>query len=251
MVKPDEAELMRLYRHFLKNVGMFCPVCMRGIYAGQFSLAKQFKIPLVLKGTSKRTEETLAPEIFQDGSLSFFKNVIRNFPFSNDIRPFLIDRDFNAKLIRAIYILSKGKYIWGAIDIQVPEYFDWNYKNIYKIITDEMNWKALPDRDEHVDCLADPAVHYLRGQRCKDLTANTIRYSAEIRSGQMDRQTAIELVDEEKEKGINEKYIDYFIERLGISRQDLQSYMQNNLRHMKFQNDDILINSFNMIRKLL
>ncbi|MBC2714601.1 MAG: hypothetical protein HF978_04760 [Desulfobacteraceae bacterium] len=251
VVKPDEKLLMQLYKHFLKHVGMFCPVCMRGIYYGQFSIAKQHKIPLVLKGTSMRTEENLVPEIFQDGSLSFFKNVLKKFPFTSDIRPFLIDRDLKAKIFRAIYLLSKGKYIFGSIDIQVPEYFDWIYEDIYKIISNEMGWKALPDRDEHVDCLADPTVHYLRAIRCKALTPNTLRYSAEIRSCQMDRQKAINLIEEEKQAGIKTKYIDYFIDKLCISRQDLMSYMSNNLRHMKFQRDGLIMSGFNMIRKLI
>ena len=82
--KPNSKLLMRLYRHFLQHTGLFCPVCMRGIYVGQFTTCKQFNIPLVLKGSSRRTEETLVPEIFQDGRLSFFKNVLKKYPFDED-----------------------------------------------------------------------------------------------------------------------------------------------------------------------
>lgn len=251
VVKPDKHLMMKLYKHFMENVAMFCPVCMRGIYAGQFSITKQYKIHLVFKGTSKRTEEKLVPELFQDGSLSFFKNVLKKFPFSKDIRPFLIDRGLSSKIFRAVYLLSKGKYVFGSVDVQFPDYFPWNYEDIYKKISEEMGWRALPDRDEHVDCLADPTVHYLREIRCKDLTVNTLRYSAEIRSGQMDREKAIKLVEDEERTGIKPEYIDYFTDKLGISKDNLLSYMSNNLRHMEFQKEGFLMNGFNMVRKLV
>ncbi|MGA1841299.1 MAG: hypothetical protein ACMUIU_11800 [bacterium] len=246
--KPNEKLLMKLYRHFLKHTGLFCPVCMRGIYVAQLLTARQFNIRLILKGTSRRTEENLVPEIFQDGRLSFFKNVLKKYPFDENIRSFCIDRNLKEKLCRAIYLLSHGKIILGAIDIQLPDFFDWNYKEIYQVISNEMGWKTLPDRDEHVDCLADPAVHYSRKFRCKDLTPSTLRYSAEIRSGQLDRSKALGLINEEELKGINEEYIDYFLTKLEIGFNDLEFYLIDKFRHMEFQKEGIMMSIFNKIR---
>jgi hypothetical protein len=224
---------------------------MRGIYVTQYLTAQQFNIPLVLKGSSHRTEENLVPEIFQDGGLSFFKNFLNKFPFDDDIRTFYTDRNFKAKVYKALYLLSNKKIILGALDIQLPDFIDWDYDEIYKTITIEMGWKALPDRDEHVDCLADPTVHYLRKIRCRDLTPNTLRYSAEIRSGQIDRSKALDLVEEEERHGINSKYIDYFLDELHITSDDLESYMVNNLRHMDYQKEGIIISTFRKILRIM
>jgi hypothetical protein len=224
---------------------------MRGIAIGQFSITKQFDIPLVLRGSSQRTEERVVPEIFQDGRLSFFKNVLREHPFDEDIRTFYTDRGVKEKILRALYILSGGRINLGTIEVQVPDYMEWDYPEIYKTISHEMGWKALPDRDEHVDCLADPAVHYLREIRCSDLTANTLRYSAEIRLGLRDRSEALQLINEESRNGIKKEYIDYFLDKLEITGDDLEKYMENDLRHMKYQREETAMLIFQKLRAIL
>ena len=133
------------------------------------------------------------------------------------------------------------------MDVQVPDYLDWNYHEIYDIIRNEMGWEALPDRDEHVDCLADPAVHYLREIRCGDLTQNTLRYSAEIRSGQRERSEALDLIKEEMIQGVNVDYINYFLSKLEITPYDLSCFMKNPLRHLEYQREDWSMRVFKKI----
>ena len=249
-VKPNEILLMSLYKHFMKHTGMFCPVCMRGIGSGQFTTAKQFDIPLVLSGTSLRTEEKVVPEIFQDGGLLFFKNVLKQHPFEGDIRSFYTDRGVKEKLYRLFYILSKGKISLGSLNIHLPDYFEWDYPEIYKKITEEMGWQALTDRDEHVDCLADPIVHHLRNIRCKDLTPNTLRYSAEIRAGLRDRSEALELINKEMITKTNKDYVEYFLNKVHITSDELELYMKDNLRHMDYQQNELHISLINKIRNI-
>lgn len=249
--KPSEKLLMKLYKHFLQYTGMFCPVCMRCIHFYQIITTRYFNIPLVLKGSSKRTEENLVPEIFQDGNLLFFKNVLKKYPIKENTRIFYTDRNLLEKISRAIYLLSSGKIIFGSVDIQLPDYLDWDYDLIYRTITDEMGWRPLQDRDEHVDCLADPTVHFLRKLRCGDLTPSTLRYSAEIRSGQVSREKAIKLIEKEMYTYPNYRYIEYFLNKINITSEDLDSFMDNNLRHMDFQKKGFTLSLFNKIRKLL
>jgi N-acetyl sugar amidotransferase len=246
--RPDKDTMMRLYRHFIEHTGMFCPVCMRGIYAGQFWVARKYDIPLVFKGTSARTEERLVPEIFQDGRLSFFKNVLKRHPFEADIKELSHDRTWAEKFQRAVYLLSKGKIAFGRIELQVPDYVDWNYQEIYETIVKHMGWKPTPQNDDHIDCFADPIVHYyVRGYRLPDLTPNTLKYSAEIRVGQIDRNTALQNVDEELKNKSTPKEISYFLEKLNLSKEQFDKYMQDGKRHMQYQNDGFLMNTFNYI----
>ena len=248
--RPDPAQLMRLYRHFYKHTGLFCPVCMRGIYAGEFSLMKAYDIPLNFGGTSRRTEEKVVPEIFQAGDITFFENVLKAHPFPEDIRIYRYERSLKEKLNRALFLLSKGKIHRGWSKISLPDYLDWNYDEIFEKIS-EIGWKSLPDRDEHVDCEVDPVVHYQRQLQIPDLSYNTLKYSAEIRAGQMSREEALKLVEAEME--IKEpKQLNNFLEKLDITRKEFDLYMENryNLQHMQYQKERLLMRAFkSLIRR--
>lgn len=250
--KPNEAVQTQLYRHFMDHTGLFCPVCMRGVNAGQFTISQQFKVPLMLKGTSKRTEENVVPEIFQAGYISFFRNVLRRHPYqgSGNIDYYFTDRRLRDKIYRALYILSNGRLTFGTLDVQVPDYLDWDYRHIRDTIKSELGWETLPDRDEHVDCLADPTGHYLRKLRYNDLTPNTLRYSAEIRSGQMQRDEALACVENELQDGISDRNLQYFLDKLQMSHDELLASLKEPLRHMDYQKDDLLVASFKKARQM-
>lgn len=246
--RPNEDVLMRLYKHFFEHTGLFCPVCMRGIAAGIFFATEQFKIPLVLKGTSVRTEERLAPEIFQDGASSFFENVLESHPFFDDVRSIRYNRGMKEKVGKAAFLLTNGRLRLGSIDIDVADYLDWNYKQVYETISHEMGWQALPDRNEHVDCSIDPVMHYLRQLRVPELTPNTLRYSAEVRCGQMDREQALALVEAEKENRSAPKELELFLDKLKMSRNEFDSCLGDGLRHTKYQEDGRLMSIFRCVQ---
>jgi hypothetical protein len=233
---PSRDLMMRLYRHFTEHTGMFCPVCMRGITAGTFFVSSQFRIPLVLSGSSERTEERAAPEFFQDGQLSYFKNVLRAHPFPEDVRALLYDRTLTEKAWRALFLLSRGKIALGRMDLYLPDYLEWNYARIYQTITTKMGWRALPDRDEHVDCFADPIVHhFVREIRVPELTPSTLRCSAVVRVGQMTRPEALEVVERERRDRARPKDAQRFLDSLGMSEQEFVGHMKDGSRHMRYQ----------------
>ncbi|MBI5472754.1 MAG: hypothetical protein HY961_10465 [Ignavibacteriae bacterium] len=234
--RPNPDMMMSLYRHFLKHAGMFCPVCMRGITAGEFMISDTFDVPLVLKGTSRRTEERLAPEIFQDGNISFFRKVLKQHPFDGNVGALLYDRSLWGKLQRGMFLLSRGRLRTGRIDLYMPDYFEWNYAEIFRVISQEMGWKRLPDRDEHIDCIAEPLVHYyIREQKIPELTQSTLRYSAEIRDGQMTREDALRIVEQERQERKSPKETTPVLERLGITEEALATCVDHGVRHAQFQ----------------
>jgi hypothetical protein len=238
--KPNQNIMMILYKHFYKHTGLFCPVCMRGIYSGAYSLMRQFDIPIALGGTSIRTEERVVPEIFQAGQLSFFENVLRDHPFPEDIRVLKYERSLKEKFCYALFLLTKGKIRVGWSQIRPGEYLDWNYSEIYEKIS-ELGWKSLPDRDEHVDCEVDPVVHYQRQLQIPDLSYNTLRYSAMVRAGEMTREEALRLVEGEIEIKVPEE-LEVFLNKLDMTKKDFDLYMENRykLRHMKYQKEPTL-----------
>jgi len=239
VVRPSATLLGALYRHFMEHTGLFCPVCMRGIYAATFALTRQFRVPLVLKGTSARTEERVTPEIFQDGRLSFFKQVLARHPFEQSCGLFDCDRSFLQKLRHGLFLLFGQRVRFGTVEIQVPDFLDWNYDEIYKTISSEMGWRSLPDRDEHVDCLVEPVAQYLRKVRVPDLTPSMLRYSAEIRVGQRERRAALEQIGRERLRPGLPQELPIFLERLGVSEEWFRAQLKDPFRHMQFQKEDL------------
>lgn len=232
----DRDRLMRLYRHFFEHTGQFCTVCMRGINAARTAIHRKYRIPLVLRGTSLRTEERVTPEIFQNGSLYFFGKVLSKFPIDMPLRDISLDRSLSEKVGLALGLLSRGWISLGVMEVQVPDYLEWNYNEVYETIHRELGWRRLPDRDEHVDCVVEPVVHYLRRQRVPELTSNTLRYSAMIRAGMMHREEALRGVNEEleRERGIPAE-TEHFLHGLGIDLEEFLAWSNPSFRHMQFQ----------------
>jgi len=252
MYKISNQKIMPIYRHFLKNTGLFCPVCMRGINLGRIALRRQYKIPLILRGTSKRTEEWVTPEIFQDSSLYFFKNVLHEFPMNSDVKDFFLDRNLREKSSLALYLLSRKRISVGVMDIQVPDFLEWDYEEIYQTIHKEFGWQKLPDRDEHVDCLVEPVVHYIRCKKVPELTANTLRYSAMIRAGMMKRKEALKLVRQEtEESGKLPRQIEHLLSKLDITMDEFEAWCDDSFRHMDFQKKPLAMKLFNSTRTFL
>jgi hypothetical protein len=241
VIRPDPSLSRELYKHFLRHTGLFCPVCMRGICAGTFALIRRFHPPLVLKGTSVRTEEKVRPEFFQDGRYSFFRNVLKAHPFPRDVGIFDYDRPLLHKVKCGAFLLSHGGIRLGLAEVQVPDFLGWDYAAIYRTIATEMGWRGLPDRDEHVDCEAEPVANYLRRFRVPELTRNMLRYSAEIRAGQRDRRSALQEVENERlQDGDAPAQLESFLMYLGLTREEFSSATADPFRHMRFQGRELL-----------
>jgi hypothetical protein len=112
-----------------------------------------------------------------------------------------------------------------------------------------MGWKTIPDRDKHMDCIAESIVHhFIKESRVPELTPSTLRYSVEIRVGQMSRDEALKVVQRELAERSVPKETTYFLKKLGISETDLKKYMIGGRRHMKFQNQSKLRKAHDILR---
>jgi len=175
------------------------------------------------------------PEIFQDGMYSFFRKVLQAKPFPEDVGLLDFDRNLREKIQRGLFLLSSQRIPFGVVEIQVPDFMDWNYKTIFQTISSEMGWQVLPDRDEHIDCQVEPVAHFLRKARVPDLTPSTLRYSAEIRAGQRDRAAALEEIERERRKPGPPAELQVFLDRLALPQEQFQLYLDDCFRHMQFQ----------------
>jgi hypothetical protein len=253
LFKMDNKKLLDLYKHFFKHTGMFCPVCMRGISIGRIVSHRQFKIPLIIRGTSMRTEEWATAEIFQASDVEFFRRVLKKYPVNFNVNEFYLDRNFREKLAIGMYILSGKKfYLGGTRDIQLPDYLDWDYKNLKNVIEKELCWRDSPEREEHADCIIDPIVDYLRKKKIPELTTNTLRYSAYIRAGMMKRDEALKLINKEMEEEKDlPKEVKDFNSSLNISKDDFLDWSKQSFRHMEFQKKGFSMRAFLFLRKFM
>jgi hypothetical protein len=79
-----------LFCLFMRKTGYFCSACMRGIGRVTDLAADLYNIPLVLGGSSARTELPLTPEMFQPGPLDYFRNVLKGEPLAHQCRSLLV-----------------------------------------------------------------------------------------------------------------------------------------------------------------
>jgi hypothetical protein len=210
--------LMRLYRFFFLETGFLCPVCMRGIGVtiGRSQLA--FNIPLAIRGTSRRTEEHIAPEFFIPGNLDFLENVLKGSRLEEE----------------ASVLLSPVGITSAPPIIQLPDYMEWDYDKIYETITKELGWKAPSANAEHADCKVENIVSYIRYKKFPALIPDMLRFSKLVTCGQMTRREAKQRVAESRRLIKDPDNLEWFLETLGINREEMDKVLEDPLRHLKY-----------------
>jgi len=217
--------LIRLYRHFFLETGFFCPVCMRGIRVAVERAASAFGVSLVITGTSSRTEEYIAPEFFQGGGLRFFKAVLKGCPLEREAEVLMYGDDWTRRMERVLTSYS---------EIALPDYLDWNYDEIFRIISNELGWRAPVLDAEHADCKANNIVDYFRYIKFPALVPEMLRFSKLVTAGQMTKKEALRRVAENRAAVAEPDNLDWFLDTLEVSREQLDKLVADPLRHMKY-----------------
>ncbi|MBN1449863.1 MAG: hypothetical protein JW963_02525 [Anaerolineales bacterium] len=215
--------LMRLYSLFFLKTGFFCPVCMRGIQATIERAATAFGISLVVKGTSKRTEEYIAPEFFMDGNWRFFNAVLKGEALETEALPLQYGSEWSRIIVRA----------FTYSEIELPDYLDWNYDEIYETISSELGWKAPRSDAEHTDCKVDNIVNYFRHRKFPALTLEMLRFSKLVTAGVMTREEALQRI-KEVEASAEPENLEWFLNTLEISREEMETILADPFRHLAF-----------------
>jgi hypothetical protein len=154
----------RLFALFMKKTGWFCSVCMRAIAMALFRLADLYKIPLIITGSSMRTELPLAREMFQSGDPAHFNSVLAGEPIAQECKR-LSHRGANIqrKLGYMFFLASGRKSLISYAMFNLADYVDWKYQTIYDTIHDELSWEA-PNESEHMDCTIHPIQKYIHNR---------------------------------------------------------------------------------------
>ncbi len=228
-IRPKKSLLLRLFVHFLKNRGEFCSVCNNLGYLIGASFIRSQRIslgfsPLAVGGWSKQYEfqqgvsvtsmqdffENLSDELLQDVLSQPFINrdVVMGLKQLRDPRQAQIGTEDHKQL---------GEY---AMDfIQLPDYIDWNVRQIPQILEREIGWIHPEDLHEsHFDCLLFPIKEYLKFKKY-GLTQETIKNSVLIREGLMSREEALERT--RMEQRVEPAIMETFLDELGLTKDEI------------------------------
>ena len=228
-IRPNKGFLNKLFSHFLRERGEFCSVCnnLGYLIGASFSWRQRLVLgfsPLMVLGWSKKYEfqhgvsvasmqyffDNLTHELFEELINQPFieGKVVSNFEKLKDPRQAQIGTDAYSEL---------GEYAMNFI--QLPDYTEWNIREIPHILANELGWKHPPDVHEtHFDCTLFRLKEYLKFKKY-GLTQETIKNSILIREGLMTRQEGI---DRMKLEQTNEpEILDLFFHELGISKVDV------------------------------
>lgn len=235
----------RLYAVFVRKTGYPCSACMRALGTGICNLADVYDIPLVIQGTSLRTELPLSREMAEHGRLSHVRGVLKGEPIAAECKRFLSDMSLRRRVGHMLFRLSGRKrpitYAW----FNLAEYIDWNYDIIYNTIQKELDW-AGPEETEHMDCLIHPIQKYIQIRRFPDLDLDRLRFARLIMAGQMTREEALSKMEKPIEQ-CPESELNSFLKNIQMSKDEFDNFIDMGPRHLNYDSPTFIekiINAF-------
>lgn len=223
MISTNRPTMLKLYRLFLEKTGTFCPVCLRGIGVA-LDVARRYRIPLTVSGTGWQVTYLAGlPEVYQEGSVDFFRNVVRGEPIEKDAAA-LLEKGSSwsvARLSQIVARLFKKPWLARSMYLRLYDYFDPDYDKIYDVIKREMGWTSGDEANaEHLDCELHGVAGYLQSLKFPDLTGRTIHRAGLVRMGKVDRDSALAKDLEEKAAFSPPSSLGPFLDEMGMSMEE-------------------------------
>ncbi len=220
-----------LYRHFFLRTGFFCPACMSGIGYAIDTAAASHRVPLVLTGTSQRTEEHVAPEFFVPSSPDFYRAVVEDEPL-RDESPIPLSVPWGRRIANKLPLPLRVRFYWGTT-VNAPDYLDWDYDAIFETIRREVGWEAPTADAEHSDCAADPAVNHIRQRKYPAVVPELTRFSKLVTLGRMTKEQARQRVAEARTAG-EPAAVGTLLQALDVSREQYEAVLADRGRHLPY-----------------
>jgi N-acetyl sugar amidotransferase len=226
-------ELMNhLYALFVRKTGYPCSACMRAIATGIYKLADMYNIPIVIQGTSLRTELPLSREMAEHGHLPHVRGVLKGEPIAAECSRLLCDMSLARKVGHVLFRLSGRKRLTTYAWFNLADYIDWNYDIIIDTIQRELDWKG-PAEAEHIDCIIHPIQKYIQIRRFPDLDLNKLRFARLIMSGQMTREEALRKIEKPAEQ-CPEAVLNLFLKNIEMSKDEFDNFIDMGPRHLNY-----------------
>ena len=228
--KPNEKLQRKVFKYMLLHSGDMCGACDIGTKAATIKIAKEYKVPLILYGTSPLEEDSFLPDTIQD--ISRFKHILKQTKQfeKKEINSFLIYPHlslFKLSVWKKLGII--GKEISPLFYIKNP-----SDSEMGKIIKKNLNWREESKKkySKHFDCIAEPFTNYIRN-KIYGYERRLCQYSNMIRKGEINRETAIKLYNEDKIDTLPENY-KTILNMLELTEDDINIILNNH--PLKYEN---------------
>lgn len=138
-LKPEPGLMGDLFGYFLQKFGYFCTVCnsVGYILIGSFTAREARRLgapPLVVGGWSKKYEFQPGVELFSLGA--FARTLSKNRSLFNRLRDNIL---VDPAVFDLFITMGDTRQIASSPHfIQLPEYMDWDYREIERVLTDEL-----------------------------------------------------------------------------------------------------------------
>jgi len=211
VVAPDIHVLKLLYKTFLRAGAELCTPCELGGTGAIYKTAFEEKIPLIVFGTSARTEG-VSPKKLHYHDVRYFKDVIKN-----TLRASALDPVFTyASIWRMFFLL----FIRRIKTIQMPYYLPWNEEKIEQLLWKETGWEK--GHAPHSDCFFFPVKDHIRINNW-GFGARTQRLAALVRDGQMEQKQALGQILKEETSHIDPHALKRYLDYMGLTAGDIEN----------------------------
>jgi len=244
--------MLPLYGLSMRNCGMFCPPCNRGIEVTMFAAAQAFRVPLVVMGHGTlptHLSDGRMPEIFRGGDLAFFKEVMRGENLAGRVAPFLSHGhqppalDILANRAAQLFPQGLPRKAWWSLHsrvrrvlrrsglekapdpllINIYDYVDTPEAEVRETLAASMGWQSADGTFEHLDCAVEEIKRYVQGVKFPELTSTTIRNSGLVRAGRMLREEALAIERDQLSNSRQPAMLEQFVSDLNITRAEFET----------------------------
>ena len=196
---------------FMRKTGNACAPCELSTFNLTAMVAREYDIPIVILGTSSRTEAG-APKFLNPWDPWYFGNVMKGECYRERLSCSCYGRN---------YVLREGlaRILGRQRILLLPDYVEWDEGKISQLFKREFD---LDFSGEHSDCWASPVARYLYRQKLGGNDPGVAKYSLLVRSGKMTRNEALERLNENGDN-LPPPNLDRFLEVIGMTRQEFNT----------------------------
>jgi hypothetical protein len=195
----DQANAYNLFKIFLIKTGEFCNSCMRGINFSIELAVKQFRIPLIIKGSGRRVQYVSQIGLNSSNSALYFKNVMHGDPNESTFCQFYSYKrtyefhkfcEMSLKFLKIppVKVMRYLPFFIGFYD-----YIYKPYPEIIETLQKEMGWSKKDEQFEHLDCEFHSIPFYIQTLKLENITPETLHNSGLIRQGIITRDEAMKI----------------------------------------------------------
>jgi hypothetical protein len=224
----------RLLSLFIRKTGSFCSVCSKLIAMTSSRIAEIYHVPLILTGTSTRTEMPPSPEMFTfNGSNAYIRNVLKGEKLSSECERLFFSGSIRRKIGYMLFLISQKRRLMSYGWFNLAEYIEWDYDTIYRTIRNELNWKS-PSEAEHMDCIIHPISRYIHNRRFPGLEVERLTLARLVMAGQVTREEAMLKLETDPNPQCPEAIMQMFLQNMNMKKEEFDRYIDMGPRHLNF-----------------